>query len=88
MPEDTVHKETLRAGEPLQIGKLTLLPIERVATQTGGGAAHAWLSASKEPVALVVRDAKGVCTIGISTALSIEQARAQVPGLDHLIGLK
>ncbi len=88
MPERPADKETLRAGEPLRIGNLTLLPIERVATHTGGGASHVWFSASKEPVALVVRDAKGVRSIGIETVLSIEQLQAQIPGLNHLIGLK
>ena len=85
MPDKTPAADRLLACEPIHVGDVTLRPIERVKLQSQTAAAHAWLTASKEPVALVVCDANSIRTIVISTALSIEQLREQIPELDDLI---
>jgi uncharacterized spore protein YtfJ len=77
----------MRAGTPLRVGRVTLLPIERVVVLAGTGAGTAWFSASKEPVALVVRDEDGVHAIGLGAmAVSIEALRERIPGLDDGLG--
>jgi hypothetical protein len=77
------HTEVLRAAAPLTLGRLTLLPIERVVQRSSWGDARAWFSASKEPYALVVRDAAGLRVVGTGAApLSLEVLRERVVGLD------
>jgi hypothetical protein len=87
MPDKTSATDRLLACEPIHVGDVTLLPIERVKLQSQIASSHAWLAASKEPVLLVVRDTDGIRTIDIGAALSIEQLRAQIPELDDLIAL-
>ncbi|UCD69635.1 MAG: hypothetical protein JSW48_06115 [Betaproteobacteria bacterium] len=87
MPDYDTRSEKWRAGEPLRIGRVTLLPIERVSMRAKSAAAHAWLTACKEPLALVVRDAQGIRAIEVTTALSIERLRDEIPELDDLITL-
>lgn len=76
--------DRLLACEPIRIGSVTLLPIERVTLRTQATATHALLTASKQPVALVVRDSCGIRAIHFGAELSIEQMRAQIPELDDL----
>jgi hypothetical protein len=46
----------------------------------------AWFSVAKQPYALVVRDANGIRTLNIdAAAVSLEQLREQIPGLDALL---
>lgn len=85
MPEPTVHRQKLHAGEPLTVGDITFLTIERVAMDTVSGTAHAWLNASKEPVALLMRDLNGIHIVPIGAALSADEIRSEIPGLDDLI---
>ena len=81
--EHARHTEVLRAAAPLALGRLTLLPIERVVQRSHRGDASGWLWAFKEPCALVVRDAAGLRVVGIGAApVSLEALREQVPGLD------
>ncbi|UCH46503.1 MAG: hypothetical protein JSU95_10250 [Betaproteobacteria bacterium] len=87
MPEKNPVTDRLIACEPIHVGNVTVLPIQRVKLQSQTAAAHAWLAASKEPVALVVRDSDGTRTIDIAGTLSIEQLRDQIPDLDALIVL-
>ena len=79
--------DRLLACEPIHIADVTLLPIERVKLQSQSTATHAWIAASKEPAALVVRDTDGIRIIDIGTALSIEQIREQIAELDDLMSL-
>ena len=44
------HAETLRAGRPLRIGSVTLVPIERVVVHAGTGGSAAWFTAVKRAV--------------------------------------
>ena len=52
--------ETLRAGSPLSVGDVTIVPIERAGIRSDMGDAGYWISAFKEVVAVVVCDASGV----------------------------
>jgi uncharacterized spore protein YtfJ len=86
MPERTSRIETVRAAMPLRVGPSTLLPIERVVVHSGRGARGAWAHATVEPYALVVRDAGGIRVIDIgATAVSLEDLRERIPGLDALL---
>ena len=87
MHDNASATDRLLACEPIHVGDVTLLPITRVKLQSHSTALHAWLDASKKPVALVVRDADGTRTIDICTTLSIEQVREQIPDLDDLLAL-
>ncbi len=81
MPERRI--ETLRAGRPLRVGDVTLLAIERAVVRSGRGALGMWVTAALEPYALVVRDAGGVRAVGVDgAAVSLEQLRGRIPGLD------
>jgi hypothetical protein len=86
MPEPNEHTETLRAGTPLAVGSVTLLPIERVVTYSDQGNTTAWLSMAKEPYALVVCDAGGIRAIDTNAmAVSLAELRDKVPGLGALL---
>jgi len=86
MPERTSHAETVRAGTPLRVGSVTLLPIERVVVRSDMGALGAWFTAAKEPYALVVRDAGGIRALDIgATPVSLEALREGIPGLDAVL---
>lgn len=83
MPERSTHCETLRAGQPIAVGPVTLLPIERIVLHANTGAAHGWFSAAKEPYALIVREAGGIRAIDCgAVAVSLEELREKVPELD------
>ncbi len=86
MPERTGRMDALRAAMPLRVGSSTLLPIERVAVHSGRGAWGAWVSAVVEPYALIVRDSGGIRVIDIDgIAVSLEDLRERIPGLDALL---
>ncbi len=86
MPERPGRIDRVRAAMPLRVGSLTLLPIERVVVHSGRGARGAWASASVEPYALVVRDAGGIRLVDIgAVAVSLEDLRERIPGLDALL---
>jgi hypothetical protein len=86
MSERRSQTETVRAGTPLRVGPVTLLPIERVVVHSVMGALGAWFTAAKEPYALVVRDAGGVRALDIgATVVSLEALREEVPGLDAVL---
>jgi uncharacterized spore protein YtfJ len=86
MPERASHTETVRAGTPLRVGSVTLLPIERVVVHSDMGALGAWFAAAKEPYALVVRDSGGIRVLDIgATTVSLEALREGIPGLDSVL---
>ena len=83
MPERATHTDVLRAGRPLRVGPVTLLPIERVVLRAGTAASAAWFSAEKEPYAIVVHDEGGVRAVGVGpVVVSLADLREKVPGLD------
>jgi hypothetical protein len=82
MHERASHREALRAGVPVTLERVTLLPIERVVLQACHGKAGLWLSGAKQPYALIVRDAGGTRALGVeAAAISMEGLCASVPGL-------
>ena len=86
MPERTSRTETVRAGAPIHVGPVTLLPIERVVVHSVADARRVWVTAAKEPAALVVRDATGTWAIGADAMpVSLQELRERVPGLDGLL---
>jgi hypothetical protein len=86
MPERASHTETMRAGTPLRVGRVTLLPIERVVVRWHVGALGACLGAAKEPFALVVRDDSGIRAIDAgATEVSLGTLRERIPGFDALL---
>ena len=70
MPERYTRTQAFRAGTPLRVGPVTLLPIERLVTHADLGNTRAWFIVSKEPYALVVRDAGGIRAVD-TDALSL-----------------
>lgn len=86
MPEPKAGSDVLRAGTPVTVGAVTLLPIERVVTHARQSNSSVWFSVSKEPLALVIRDADGIRAIETDTAgVSLEQLRAEIPELDAVL---
>jgi len=83
MPEPRQQSDTLRAGAPVHIGAVTLLPIERVVLHAAGAGACLWFAAAKQPYALVLREAGRVRAIDTQAAeIQIDTLRALVPRLD------
>jgi hypothetical protein len=83
MPERRARTEILHLGAPMTVGAVTLLPIERVVVHSTIGGACAWLAASKEAYALVVRDDGGTRAIEMNgVSVSLESLRERIPGLD------
>jgi hypothetical protein len=86
MPENGRREEALRAGAPVAVGPVTLVPIERVVLNAERGAGMAWFAALKEPYALIVRDARGLRAVDARAApLSLDALRETVAGLDAVL---
>ena len=86
MLEGGGHPERLRASSPLRLGDATLIAVERVHRSADHGASWAWVSGAISPVALVVRDARGVRVLDVGGgALTLEELRREVPELDGLL---
>lgn len=86
MPERTSRTETVRPGRPIRVGSVVLLPIERVVLHADRGARHLWVSAVQEPAAIVVRDGGGTWAVDAGAgAISVEELRERIPGLDALL---
>lgn len=74
--------EELRAGNPLTIADVTLVPIERSAIQSDIGNMGYWLTGFKEPFAVVVCDATGTHAFGIDSAeIAVDMLIQKVPNL-------
>ncbi len=85
MSEKRTFTETLRAGSPVHVGGVTLVPIEHVVLRSEMGIFGAWFSVAKRPYALIVRDAAGIRTVDIDVAISLEELRERIPELDGLL---
>ena len=85
MSEKSTFTETLRAGSPVHVGGATLVPIEHVALQSEMGIVGAWFSVTKQPYALIVRDAAGIRTVDIEVTTSLDELRDRIPELDALL---
>jgi hypothetical protein len=83
---ESSQAETLLVDTLLTVGTTTLLPIEHVVMRTANDKIGAWISVTKEPHALIVRDSNGIHTIETNMAdVSLGQLRESVPGLDALL---
>lgn len=87
MPDRAAGVDRVRAGRPLRVGSVTLLPVERVVVRAGPGPlGAAWVFAAREPYALIVRDADGVHALAVGAAeISLEQLRERIPELDAVL---
>ena len=86
MRERSSRTLSVRVGTPLEVGQVTLLPIERIVTHADRCSDGAWFLVSKEPYAIVVRDAAGLHALGAdAVALSLDRLREEVPGLDAVL---
>jgi hypothetical protein len=86
MREPNEPTEKFQTGVPFTVGSVTLLSVERVVTLEGGGDRLAWFSMTKEPYALVVRDASGIRVIDASAiAVTLDQLREKTPDLDAVL---
>lgn len=89
MPERNTHTETWRAGSPVTVGRVTLLPIERIVLHSDLRSTRIWISAAKEPYALVIRDAGGMRAFDTdAVAVSLDRLREKIPELDTLLAPK
>jgi len=86
MPERHTRTETWRAGSPLKVGSMALLPIERVVVNVNHGRDRAWFMFAKEPFALVVRDSSGMRALTTTaSAVSLDELRERIPDLETLL---
>ncbi|MDH5538461.1 MAG: hypothetical protein OEY03_03555 [Rhizobacter sp.] len=84
MPERATH--ALRVGPPVTVGRVTVIPIERIVLNSDQCDSRLWFSATKQPFAIVVHDAGGLRCIDTGTGtVSLEELRATVPGLDTVL---
>ncbi len=76
----------LRAGTPLRVGDVTLVPIERSGIERGCGDAGYWLSAFKQAFAVVVCDASGVRALALDASkLALEDVIEETPNLGAIL---
>ena len=76
----------LRAGKPLRVGAVTLVPIERSGIASSSGAAGYWLSAVKEAFAVVVCDAGGVRALAAdSSEIALDVLIQETPNLGAIL---
>lgn len=78
--------ETWQAGKPLNVGTITLVPIARMVLHAANGGGFVWLSASKEPQAIVVRDGDGTRTISTTPSpVTLEMIREKISDFDVML---
>ena len=74
--------EELRVGNPMIVGEVTLVPIERCFIQFYTGEMGCWLSGLKDPFAIIVCDAIGMRAFDTeATEISVESLMKKVPNL-------
>lgn len=83
MPEKSRYDEVFRAGAPVAVGPVSLLPIVRIVLSAERNAGLAWITALKEPHAVIVRDAHGLHAFdSLAAPVSLDALREKVPELD------
>ena len=76
----------LQAGTPIVIDNATLIIITRLSIEADSTGYMYWLQASKEPYALVIRDAHGLRALDMSgRRLAISELIDDVSGLEPRI---
>jgi hypothetical protein len=80
--------DELRAGIPMVMGEVTLVPIERCIIQSDTGDMGCWLSGLKEPFAIIVCDTTGVRAFNTkSKKISVKSLIQKIPDLGALLAL-
>lgn len=83
MAERTIDKQVVRAGTPVVLGAMILLPIERLVWRADRTSARIWFSMHKEPWALIVQDGDGTRAVDMDAMpLPLEELSRAVPGLN------
>jgi len=78
--------ETLRAASPLNVGGVTLVPIERTRIRSDMGDAGYWIIAFKEVFAIVVCDASGVRALDAdSSEIPLDTLIRKTPNLGAIL---
>ena len=78
--------ETLQATKPVNIGDVTLVPIERSGFHSNTDDAGCWICAHKEIYAIVVCDANGIRALDTDSAeIELDTLIQQTPNLDSLL---
>lgn len=78
--------ETLRAASPLRIGDVTLVPVECTGMRSDRGDAGCWISALKEPFAVVVCDADGTSALAMdSSKIELDALIEKTPNLGAIL---
>ncbi len=86
MPERNEHTEMLVAGAAVSVGVVTVLPIERVVLRARRGDGRCWFAATKEPYALVLRDAGDIRVFDAGAIpIPIDSLRELFPKLDAVL---
>jgi hypothetical protein len=81
-----VRTERWRAGVPIHLGAIRLLPIERTVTRALAAPHGGWLAVAHEACALVVRDGAGTRVLDAGAgADSLESLRERLPELESLL---
>lgn len=70
----------------MRLGPASLLPVERTVTRVRAARHGGWIATVREPCALVVRDALGLCVLDAGGgAHSLQDLRERVPGIEPLL---
>jgi len=78
--------DELRTGNPLVMGEVILVPIERVFIQSDTVDMGCWLSGFKEPFAIIVCDAIGIRAFDTeATEIPVESLVQKIPDLRKII---
>lgn len=76
----------LRAGDPVKVGDVTLIPIERTAIRLDPVEHWGWIGAFKAPVAVVVHDADGIRAMAAdSSEIELDTLVKETPNLSALL---
>lgn len=78
--------ERLRAANPLRVGDVTIVPVERTDIQSDTGNSGCWIGGFKTVFAVVVRDAKGVRALAAdSSEIPLDDLIRETPNLRGVI---
>ena len=75
--------EYIISEAPVTINDVTLIPVVQVYHSINGRTPESWITASKQPLAVIICDAKGVRALNTSSSeIPIGSLLEKIPGLD------
>ena len=78
--------DELRAGKPMVVGEITLIPIERCYIHSIPGDKGGWLYGLKEPFAIITCDATGIRAYDTaSIEISVASLIQKIPDLSAVL---